>query len=90
MSIGDFSMESPRRELQGWSSWQAAVMAFQVTFASLPDEQLGDGDSYEFLESGVLEVKTATPAKIKYYAPGIWQTLLADHDHEPGSAKGPA
>lgn len=64
-------------------------MAFKVTFSSLPDQQLGDGDIYDFRDGGVLVVKGVTATETQYYAPGTWRTVLAGHDHEPGSAKGP-
>jgi hypothetical protein len=68
----------------------APDMAFTVTYTNLPTEENGDDDTYEVLESGVLKLKIPGRMKTYYYVPDVWQTLVADSDHEPGTKKGPA
>ena len=63
-------------------------MAFTVSYTNLPDEEHGDDDTYEVLQSGVLKVTTSSSGKTHYFILDIWNKLVADSDHEPGYPKG--
>ena len=57
-------------------------MGFTVTYETLPSDESGDDDAYEFLEGGVLAVTIS--GKTNYFAPNVWKTLTADEGHKPG------
>jgi len=62
-------------------------MAFKVTYTNGPTTEHSDDDAYEFLDRGILKVTEST-GKTSYYVMDLWNSLVADPGHEPGSPRG--
>ena len=61
-------------------------MGFTVTYQTdLPEDEHGDGATFEFMEGGVLKI--GSNGKTFYIAPNIWHTVTAEPEHEPGRTK---
>lgn len=69
-------------------------MAFEVTIVGVGITSYDTEDIYQFLEGGVLAVRSAdrpplTPQKwTEYYAPHKWEQVTAEPNHPPGSPGG--
>lgn len=62
-------------------------MAFNVTFGkqAKPNEYK-DGDSYSFLDGGVLSITYGDGRRwTEYHAPGKWEQVTAEPDHPPAT-----
>lgn len=64
-------------------------MAFKVRFTAENTQEFGDDDVYDFLASGVLSIRYATPGQwAEYHAPGQWELVSARSGHGPGDTAG--
>jgi len=64
-------------------------MGFTINYETLPSDENGDDDAFEFLEGGVLAV-TNSSGQTNYFAPSVWNTLTADAGHKRGKKPDPA